>query len=187
MAMAAWRFGESPVYIVHKGDCLNRFEKWFCPEGYTLATEELDVHLYQLANNYGVKAERPERLESEEEIVESACQVCRTAGVDPDFPICSACERRYPRLLILAAMAPGREVYLARLVTGETVKFRHAALDGDYVMLWGLNNSGSCAPVVHGGPPVEIRNFNVRADAIVYVAELPPMPAKETPIREKRD
>jgi hypothetical protein len=64
-AMAAWRFGESPVSIVHKGDCLNRFSKRFCPEGYTLATEELDVHLCQLANNHGVKAERPKRLECE--------------------------------------------------------------------------------------------------------------------------
>jgi hypothetical protein len=64
-AMAAWRFGESPIFIVHKGACLNRFEKRFCPEGYTLATEELDVHLYQLANNHGVKAERPPRFKGE--------------------------------------------------------------------------------------------------------------------------
>jgi len=65
LAMAAWRFGESPVYIVHKGDCLNRFEKRFCPEGYTLATEELDAHLYCLARNHGVEAKPPKRLEWE--------------------------------------------------------------------------------------------------------------------------
>jgi len=118
--------------------------------------------------------------------VESTCLGCQTTEVDPDFPICNACERRYPRLLISAALADpeSREVYLARLVTGETVKFRYAALDGDYVMLWGLNNGTTCAPEVRGGPPEKILDFNVRADAIVYVAELPPLPARETPVRE---
>jgi len=61
-AMAAWRFGESRVYIAHKGDCLKRFERRFCPEGYTLATEELIAHLYYLARNYGLEAEEPAAL-----------------------------------------------------------------------------------------------------------------------------
>jgi hypothetical protein len=67
-----------------------------------------------------------------------------------------------------------RKVYLARLVTGETVKFRFAALDGDYVSLWGLDSRGTCAPEIRGGPPEKLLNINVRADAIMYVAELPP-------------
>jgi hypothetical protein len=123
---------------------------------------------------------------NEETLVQSTCEVCRTTEVDPDFGICDACERRYPRLLISAALADpeSREVYLARLVTGETVKFRYAALDGEYVMLWGLKNGNTCAPEVRGGPPEKLLNINVRADAIVYVAELPPLPARETPVRE---
>jgi len=118
--------------------------------------------------------------------VESTCLGCQTTEVDPDFPACEACQRRYPRLLISAALADpeSREVYLARLVTGETVKFRYAALDGDYVMLWGLDSRGTCAPEVRGGPPDRLLQINVRADAIVYVAELPPLPARETPVRE---
>ena len=108
--------------------------------------------------------------------MKSTCRGCQTTEVDPDFPICNACERRYPRLLISAALADpeSREVYLARLVTGETVKFRYAALDGDYVMLWGLDSRGTCAPEVRGGPPDRLLQINVRADAIMYVAELPP-------------
>jgi hypothetical protein len=122
---------------------------------------------------------------NEEKIVKSTCRVCRTTEVGPDFGICNACERRYPRLLISATLfyPEKREVYLARLVTGETVKFRYAALDGEYVMLWGLKNGNTCAPEVRGGPPEDLLNINVRADAIVYVAELPPLPARETPIR----
>ena len=113
---------------------------------------------------------------NEKTIVQSTCRVCRTTEVGPDFGICAACERRYPRLLISAALADpeSREVYLARLVTGETVKFRYAALDGEYVMLWGLNNGTICAPEVRGGPPDRLLQINVRADAIMYVAELPP-------------
>jgi len=108
--------------------------------------------------------------------VESTCRGCQTTEVDPDFPVCEACQRRYPRLLISAALADpeSRKVYLARLVTGETVKFRYAALDGDYVMLWGLDSRGTCAPEVRGGPPDRLLQINVRADAIMYVAELPP-------------
>jgi hypothetical protein len=66
---------------------------------------------------------------------EHCCLGCQTPGVDPYFPVCDAWERRYPRLLISAALAApkSREVYLARLTTGETVRFRYAALDGDYV------------------------------------------------------
>jgi hypothetical protein len=122
---------------------------------------------------------------NEEKIVKSTCRGCKTTEVDPDFGICNACQRRYPRLLISAALADPekREVYLARLVTGERVKFRYVALDGDYVMLWGLNSRGACAPEVRGGPPDRLLQINVRADAIVYVAELPPLPARETPIR----
>ena len=123
---------------------------------------------------------------NEEKIVKSTCRGCKTTEVDPDFGICNACERRYPRLLISAALADpeSREVYLARLVTGETVKFRYAALDGEYVMLWGLKNGNTCAPEVRGGPPEKLLNINVRADAIVYVAELPPLPARETTVRQ---
>ena len=118
--------------------------------------------------------------------MESTCRGCQTTEVDPDFPVCEACQRRYPRLLISAALADpeSRKVYLARLVTGETVKFRYAALDGDYVMLWGLDSRGTCAPEVRGGPPDRLLQINVRADAIMYVAELPPLPARETPVRE---
>jgi len=109
------------------------------------------------------------------------CIACRTADVDRAFPVCDACERRYPRLLISAALAgpEDREVYLARLLTGETVKFRSAALDGDYVMLWGLDGRGACKPEVRGGPPDPIMQINVRADAIAYVAELPPLPVMD--------
>jgi hypothetical protein len=108
---------------------------------------------------------------------EHYCIGCRTPDVDPDLRICDACERRYPRLLISAALADqeSREVYLARLTTGQTVKFRYAALDGDYVMLWGLDSRGAGAPELRGGPPEPILQINVRADAIVYVAELPPV------------
>jgi hypothetical protein len=118
---------------------------------------------------------------TEQKMAERSCLGCQTAEVDPDFPVCEACQRRYPRLLISAALADpeSREVYLARLVTGETVKFRYAALDGDYVMLWGLDSRGTCAPEVRGGPPDRLLQINVRADAIVYVAELPPLPARE--------
>jgi hypothetical protein len=118
---------------------------------------------------------------NEEKIVKSTCRGCKTTEVDPDFPVCEACQRRYPRLLISAALSDpeSREVYLARLVTGETVKFRYAALDGDYVILWGLKNGNTCAPEVRGGPPDRLLQINVRADAIVYVAELPPLPARE--------
>ena len=118
---------------------------------------------------------------TEEKMAERTCLCCLTADVDPDFPVCEACQRRYPRLLISATLADpeSREVYLARLVTGETVKFRFAALDGDYVSLWGLDSRGTCAPEIRGGPPEKLLNINVRADAIVYVAELPPLPAKE--------
>ena len=114
---------------------------------------------------------------TEEKMAERTCLCCLTADVDPDFPVCEACERRYPRLLTSAALADpeSREVYLARLVTGETVKFRYAALDGDYVMLWGLDSRGTCAPEVRGGPPDRLLQINVRADAIMYVAELPPV------------
>jgi hypothetical protein len=110
-----------------------------------------------------------------ETVVESCCIGCQTPDVDQDMLVCRACDRRYPRLLISAALADpeSREVYLALLTTGETVKFRYAALDGDYVMLWGLNSRGACAPEVRGGPPEPILKINVRADAIVYVAELP--------------
>jgi hypothetical protein len=105
------------------------------------------------------------------------CIACRVPEADPDCPVCNDCERRYPRLLISAALADqgSREVYLARLTTGETVKFRYAALDGDYVMLWGLDSRGAGAPELRGGPPEPIFSVNVRADAIVYVAELPPV------------
>jgi hypothetical protein len=105
------------------------------------------------------------------------CKGCQTSDVDPDFPVCNDCERRYPRLLIAAALADSesREAYLARLTTGETVKFRSAAIDGDYVMLWGLDSRGAGAPELRGGPPEPILQINVRADAIVYVAELPPV------------
>jgi hypothetical protein len=118
---------------------------------------------------------------TEEKMAERNCLGCKTADVDPDFPVCEACQRRYPRLLISATLADSEshKVYLARLVTGETVKFRFAALDGEYVMLWGLKNGNTCAPEVRGGPPEKILNINVRADAIVYVAELPPLPARE--------
>ena len=113
---------------------------------------------------------------TEEKMAERSCLGCLTPDVDPYFPICEACQRRYPRLLISAALADpeSREVYLARLTTGETVKFRYAALDGDYVMLWGLDSRGTCTPPeVRGGPPEPILKINVRADAIVYVAEPP--------------
>jgi len=59
-----------------------------------------------------------------------------------------------------------------------------ACLDGDYVSLWGLDSRGTCAPEVRGGPPDRLLQINVRADAIMYVAELPPLPARETPVRE---
>jgi len=49
-----------------------------------------------------------------------------------------------------------------------------ACLDGDYVSLWGLDSRGTCAPEVRGGPPDRLLQINVRADAIMYVAELPP-------------
>ena len=109
------------------------------------------------------------------------CIGCRTPEVDAVFPVCGACERRYPRLLISAALAEPavREVYLARLTTGETVRFRGAAIDGDYVMLWGLDERGACEPEVAGGPREDILQINVRVDAIVYVAELPPLPIIE--------
>ena len=64
-AVAAWRAWGVMVNIVHKGECLAQFERQWCEESWELCTEELDVHLYQLANNCGVKAERPERLEHE--------------------------------------------------------------------------------------------------------------------------
>jgi len=109
------------------------------------------------------------------------CIGCQTPDVDPIYPVCDACRRRYPRLLISAALADpeDREEYLARLTTGETVKFRCVALDGEYVMLWGLDGRGACNPEVRGGPPDPIMQINVRADAIAYVAELPPLPIRE--------
>ena len=61
----------------------------------------------------------------------------------------------------------------------KTVKFRSAALDGDYVMLWGLDGRGACKPEVRGGPPDPIMQINVRVAAIAYVAELPPLPIRE--------
>ena len=47
------------------------------------------------------------------------CVGCQTPDVDPIYPVCDACRRRYPRLLISAALAgpDDREVYLARLTT----------------------------------------------------------------------
>jgi hypothetical protein len=77
--------------------------------------------------------------------------------------------------LIAAALADSesREAYLAKLTTGETVRFQYAAIDGDYVMLWSYRNGTARRPEVRGGPPEPILNINVRADAIVYVAELP--------------
>ena len=46
-------------------------------------------------------------------------------------------------------------------------------------MLWGMDASGYCRPEVHGGPSEQILQINVRADAIVYVAELPRLPIIE--------
>jgi hypothetical protein len=79
--------------------------------------------------------------------------------------------------MISAALADSesREVYLARLTTGETVRFQYAAIDGDYVMLWSYRNGTARRPEVRCGPPEPILQINVRADAIVYVAELPPV------------
>jgi hypothetical protein len=48
------------------------------------------------------------------------CIACRVPDADPDCPVCNDCERRYPRLLIAAALADSesREAYLAKLTTG---------------------------------------------------------------------
>jgi len=62
-AVAAWRAWGGLVSVLHKGQCLAQFEREWCEEPWELCTEELDAHLYYLANNHGVKAERPERLE----------------------------------------------------------------------------------------------------------------------------
>jgi hypothetical protein len=64
-AVAAWRAWGATVSIVHKGACLDRYEREWCEEPSELCTEELDAHLYYLARNHGVEAKRPKRLECE--------------------------------------------------------------------------------------------------------------------------
>jgi hypothetical protein len=100
------------------------------------------------------------------------CTVCdRTVmAYDNEFPLCRPCYMRYPDPLIKANSDPFD--YVARLTTGELIRFNESDIRGNWVHLWGSEYDGRdrCFSDLPYPCP---RGISVRIAQISWVADAP--------------